>query len=74
VIETGWRQRTALAQQRSHLALVLIGALLVTHAHRLLGLAAALAVIALGLGASTPQALTRATVLTAVVAAVLVIA
>jgi hypothetical protein len=74
VIETGWRQRTALAQQRSQLALVLIGALLLTHAHMLLGVAAALAVAAAGLAARTPEALTRATVLTAIVAALLVIA
>jgi len=73
-VETGWRQRTALAQQRSHLALVVIAALLVTHAQVAFGIAAALAVAAAGLAARTPTALTRATVLAAVVAALLVIA
>jgi hypothetical protein len=74
VVDTGWRQRTALAQQRSQLALVLIAALLLTHAQVTLGIAAALAVTAAGLAAHTPAALARATVLTAVLATLLVIA
>jgi hypothetical protein len=72
--ETLWRQRTALAQQRSTLAFVLIGALMATHTHAWLGVSAALLVIAGGLRAHTPRALAAVTTFAAVCAAVIVLA
>jgi hypothetical protein len=72
--ETQWRERTALARQRSSLAFVLIAALLVTHATEWLGVSAALLVGAAGLGARSELALAGATLLAAACAAVIVLA
>jgi hypothetical protein len=72
--ETQWRQRTALARQRSSLAFLLIGALMATHTHAWLGVSAALLVIAGGLRADTPGALAAVTGFAAVCAAVIVLA
>jgi hypothetical protein len=70
--ETQWRERTALARQRSTLAFVLIAMLLLTHATEWLGVSAALLVAAAGLGARSELALAAATVLAAVFATVIV--
>jgi hypothetical protein len=70
--ETQWRERTALARQRSSLAFVVIAMLLLTHATAWLGVSAALIVVAAGLGARSELALAGATVLAAVSAAVIV--
>jgi hypothetical protein len=70
--ESLWAERTALARERSELALVVIAALLLTHAHAWLGAAAALLVAAVGLMARSPRALTAATILAAVCAALIV--
>jgi hypothetical protein len=73
VPETQFRERTALARQRSALALVLISALLLTHAHAWLGASAALLVAAVGLSARSPAALTAATLMAAVCATAIVV-
>jgi len=70
--ETQWRERTALAWQRSTLAFVVIAMLLLTHATAWIGVSAALLVGAAGLGARSELALAAATVLAAVFAAVIV--
>jgi hypothetical protein len=70
--DTQWRERTALARQRSSLALVVIAALLLTHATAWLGVSAALIVGAAGLGARSELAIAGATVLAAVLAAIIV--
>jgi hypothetical protein len=70
--DTLWRERTALARQRSTLAFVLIAVLLLTHATAWLGVSAALLVAAAGLAARSTFALAAATVLAAVFAAVIV--
>jgi hypothetical protein len=70
--ETQWRERTALARQRSALAFLLISALLVTHSHVWLGVSAALVVLAAGLRAHSPRELALATTLAAVSAALIV--
>jgi hypothetical protein len=72
--ETQWRQRTALAHQRSSLAFVVIGALMATHTHAWLGVSAALLVIAGGLRAHAPRELAALTVFAAVCAAAIVLA
>jgi hypothetical protein len=72
--ETQWRQRTALAQQRSALAFVLIGALMATHTHAWLGVSAGLLVVAGGLRARTPGEFAATTALAAVCATVVVLA
>jgi hypothetical protein len=72
--ETQFRQRTALARQRSSLAFVLIGALMATHTHEWLGVSAALLVIAGGLRARTTGELTATTAFAALCAAVIVLA
>jgi hypothetical protein len=71
--ETLFRERTELARQRSTLALVLVGVLMLTHAHAWLGASAALLVAAAGLAARSPAALTVATGFAAVFAALIVI-
>jgi len=71
--ESGWRQRTMLAQERSTLALVVIAALLLTHSHAWLGVSAALLVAAAGLGAHSPRTLAAATGLAAASAALVVV-
>jgi len=53
---------------------VVIGALMATHTHAWLGVAAALLVIAGGLRAGTPRGLAAVTVLAAVCAAIIVLA
>jgi hypothetical protein len=72
--ETQFRQRTALAQERSALAFVLIGALMATHTHAWLGVSAGLLVIAGGLRARSPRQLAATTAFAAVSAAVIVLA
>jgi uncharacterized membrane protein len=72
--ETQWRERTGLARQRSALAFTLIGALLLTHSHALLGVSASLIVVAVGWGARSERTLVIATVFAAVCAAVIVVA
>jgi hypothetical protein len=67
-------ERTALARERSTLAIVVISALLLTHAHAWLGASAALLVAAAGLWARSPRALAAATLLAAVCAAMIVVA
>ena len=71
--ETQWRERTALARQRSTLAFVVIAILLLTHTRAWLGVSAGLLVAAAGLGARSELALAGATLLAAVLAAVVVI-
>ena len=71
--ETQWHARTALARQRSSLALVVIAALLLTHTREWLGVAAALLVAAAGLGARSERTVAAATVLAAVLAAMVVV-
>jgi hypothetical protein len=70
--ETQWRERTALARQRSSLAFVVIAMLLLTHGTAWLGVSAGLIVVAAGLGARSELALVGATVLAAASAAVIV--
>jgi len=70
--DTQWRERTALARQRSSLALIVIAALLLTHTMEWLGVSAALLVAAAGLGARSERAIAGATVLAAILAAVVV--
>jgi hypothetical protein len=70
--ETQWRERTALARQRSSLALVVIATLLITHATAWLGVSAALLVAAAGLRARSELALAGATLLAAACAIVIV--
>jgi len=70
--DTQWRERTALARQRSSLALVVIAALLLTHTREWLGVSAALLVAAAGLGARSERTIAAATVLAAVLAAMVV--
>jgi hypothetical protein len=72
--ETQYRQRTALAHQRSSLAFVLIGALMATHTHAWLGVSAGLLVVAGGLRARTPRELTATTTFAALCATVIVLA
>jgi hypothetical protein len=69
---TQYRERTALARQRSSLALLLIAALLLTHSHELLAVSSALLVAAAGLGARSPRTLAAATGLAAACAIVVV--
>jgi hypothetical protein len=71
---TQFRERTALARQRSTLAIVLISALLLTHSDVPLAAASALVVAATGLAARSPHGLTAATALAAACAAVATIA
>jgi hypothetical protein len=70
--ETLFVERTRLARQRSGLAVLLIAALLATHAHEWLGVSAALLVAAVGLRARSPRALAWTTGLAALSAAVIV--
>jgi hypothetical protein len=70
--DTQWRERTALARQRSSLALVVIAALLLTHSAEWLAVSAALLVAAAGLGARSERAIAGATVLAALLAALVV--
>ena len=72
--ETQARERTALARERSALSFVVIGALMATHTHAWLGVAAALLVIAGGLRAGTPRGLAAVTVFAALCAAIIVLA
>jgi hypothetical protein len=72
--ETQAGERTALAQQRSQLAFLLIGALMATHTHARLGVAAGLLVMAAGLWARRPRELAACTALAAVCAATIVLA
>jgi hypothetical protein len=72
--ESQFRERTALARQRSSLALLLIAALLMTHSHALLGVASGLLVAAVGLRARSPRTLATAAGLAAACAAVVVVA
>jgi hypothetical protein len=72
--DSQYRQRTALARERSMLAFVLIGALMATHTHAWLGVSAALLVIAGGLRARTPRAFAAVTLFAAAAAAVIVLA
>jgi hypothetical protein len=71
--DTQWAERTALARERSALAMVLIAALLLTHAHAALSVASALVVGAAGLSAQSPRGMAGAAVLAAVAAAVIVV-
>jgi hypothetical protein len=73
VPESQWAERTTLARERSALAVVVISALLLTHAHAWLGASAALLVAAAGLSARTPRALAAAAVLAASFAAIIVV-
>jgi hypothetical protein len=70
---TQFRERTALARQRSSLALVLIAMLLLTHSHAGLAVVAAGVIAAAGLAAHTPRTLTAASGLAAVAAAAIVV-
>ena len=72
--ETQFRERTALARQRSLLAFLLIAALLLTHTRAWLAVSAALVVGAAGLRSHSPRELALATVLAAVCAAMVVVA
>jgi hypothetical protein len=72
--ETQYRERTALARERSLLAFLLIAALLLTHTRAWLAVAAALVVAAAGLRAHSPRELALATVLAAACAALIVVA
>jgi hypothetical protein len=71
--ETQFRERTALARQRSSLALLLIAALLLTHSHELLAVSSALLVAAAGLGARSPRTLAATTGLAAACAAIMTV-
>jgi hypothetical protein len=71
--ETQFRERTALARERSVLAFLLIAALLLTHTHAWLGVAAALVVVAAGLRSHSPRELALATFLAATCAALIVL-
>jgi hypothetical protein len=70
--ETQWRERTALAHQRSTLALVLIACLLAAHGRDALSVAAALLIVAVALAAREPRHFAFATLLAAACAAVAV--
>ena len=72
--ETQWAERTRLAWQRVRLAFLLIGALMATHAHAVLGISAALLVAAAGLRATTPRGLAATTLLAGAAATVIVVA
>jgi hypothetical protein len=72
--ETQFRERTALARQRSSLAFALIAAILMTHSHEWLAVSAALVVLAAGLRAHSPRELALATGLAAVAAGLVVLA
>jgi hypothetical protein len=72
--ETQYVERTVLARQRSSLAMLVISLLMLTHADVPLGASAALLIAAAGLAARSPGALTAATGLAAVFAALIVIA
>jgi hypothetical protein len=72
--ETQFRERTALARERSLLAFLLISALLLTHAHAWLAVAAALVVVAAGFRARSPRELALAAMLAAAAAALIVVA
>ena len=72
--ETQFRERTALARERSVLAFLLIAALLLTHTHQWLAVSAALVVAAAGLRSHSPRELALATVLAGVCAALIVVA
>ena len=72
--ETQAAERTALAQQRSRLAFLLIGALMATHTHAWLGVSAGLLVAAGGIRARTPRALAACTAFAALCAAAIVLA
>jgi hypothetical protein len=72
--ETQYRERTALARQRSLLAFLLIAALLLTHTRQWLAVSAALVVAAAGLRAHSPRELALAAVLAAACAALIVVA
>ena len=67
--DTQARERTALARQRSSLAFTFIGALLMTHSHAWLGVAAGLIVAAAGWSSHSPRALAATAVLAAAFAA-----
>jgi len=71
--ETQWAERTALARQRSVLAVLIISALLATHSHEWLGISAALLVAAAGLRARSPRALALTTGLAALCATLIVV-
>jgi hypothetical protein len=71
--ETQFRERTALARERSLLAFLLIAALLLTHTHTWLAVAAALIVAAAGLRSHSPRELALASVLAAACAALIVL-
>jgi hypothetical protein len=71
--ETQFRERTALARERSLLAFLLIAALVLTHTHAWLAVAGALAIAAAGLRAHSPRELTLATVLAAACATLIVV-
>ena len=71
--ETQFRERTALARERSLLAFLLIAALLLTHTHTWLAVSAALAVAAAGLRSHSPRELALATVLAAACATLIVV-
>ena len=71
--ETQFRERTALARERSLLAFLLIAALLLTHSHAWLAVSAALLVVAAGLRSHSPRELALATVLAGVCAALIVV-
>jgi hypothetical protein len=72
--ETQFRERTALARERSLLAFLLIAALLLTHTHAWLAVSAALVVAAAGLRAHSPRELALAAVLAAACAALINVA
>jgi hypothetical protein len=70
--ESQFRERTALARQRSGLALVVIAALVASHSRTAIALVAALLIAAAGLSARSPRTLAAATGLAAVAAAAIV--
>ena len=72
--ETQFRERTALARERSLLAFLLIAALLLTHTRTWLAVSAALVVAAAGLRSHSPRELALATALAAATAALVVVA
>jgi hypothetical protein len=73
VPETQYEERTALARERSSLALLVIAALLVSHSRIPLAVATGLLVAAVGLRARSPRAIAGATALAALCAAVVVV-
>jgi hypothetical protein len=72
--ETQFRERTALARERSLLAFLLIAALVLTHTHAWLAVSGALVIAAAGLRAHSPRELALATVLAAACATLVVVA